>query len=75
MLPRAAVTLVAAARVMFLPELFTSPYVTPTVEPEPKRWCALAKLNDPAKMIMSIEDPVEYDLRGINQGQVNRAPG
>jgi RNA polymerase sigma-70 factor (ECF subfamily) len=40
MLPRAAVTLVAAARVTYRPELFPSPYVTPTVEPEPKRWCA-----------------------------------
>jgi type II secretory ATPase GspE/PulE/Tfp pilus assembly ATPase PilB-like protein len=35
----------------------------------------LTKLNDPAKMMMSIEDPVEYDLRGVNQGQVNRRAG
>src|SRR5438128_7918747 len=39
MLPRAAVTKVAAARVMYPAEPFHTRYVTPTVEPEPKRWC------------------------------------
>ena len=35
----------------------------------------LNKLNSPEKMIMTIEDPVEYDLTGINQGSVNRRAG
>jgi type II secretory ATPase GspE/PulE/Tfp pilus assembly ATPase PilB-like protein len=35
----------------------------------------LNKLNRREKMIMSIEDPVEYSMMGINQAQVNRRAG
>jgi general secretion pathway protein E len=31
---------------------------------------ALEKINDPGKKIITIEDPVEYQLRGVNQIQV-----
>ncbi len=31
----------------------------------------LDRINDPEKMIITVEDPVEYDLRGISQIQVN----
>jgi general secretion pathway protein E len=30
-------------------------------------YCALQKINDPAKKIITIEDPVEYQLNGVNQ--------
>src|SRR5437588_12814492 len=40
MLRRAAVTKVAAARVMYPAEPFHTRYVTPTVQPGPKRSCA-----------------------------------
>lgn len=33
-------------------------------------YAALEKINDPGKKIITIEDPVEYQLRGINQIQV-----
>jgi type IV pilus assembly protein PilB len=32
-------------------------------------YSALSRINDPAKNIMTVEDPVEYQLRGINQVQ------
>jgi type IV pilus assembly protein PilB len=32
-------------------------------------YCALHAINDPKKNIMTIEDPVEYQLKGINQVQ------
>lgn len=34
-------------------------------------YAALQKLNDPSRKIITIEDPVEYQLKGINQMQVN----
>jgi len=33
-------------------------------------YAALSKINDPAKKIITIEDPVEYQLTGVNQIQV-----
>lgn len=33
-------------------------------------YCALEKINSPEKKIITVEDPVEYQLRGINQIQV-----
>ncbi|HEX2386318.1 MAG TPA: GspE/PulE family protein, partial [Candidatus Binatia bacterium] len=30
-------------------------------------YCALQKINDPSKKIITIEDPVEYQLNGVNQ--------
>jgi general secretion pathway protein E len=30
-------------------------------------YCALQKINDPTKKIITIEDPVEYQLNGVNQ--------
>ena len=33
-------------------------------------YSALSRINDPAKNIMTAEDPVEYQLQGINQVQV-----
>jgi general secretion pathway protein E len=33
-------------------------------------YAALSKINDPAKKIITIEDPVEYQLAGVNQIQV-----
>ncbi|MGH6629814.1 MAG: GspE/PulE family protein, partial [Burkholderiales bacterium] len=30
-------------------------------------YCALQKINDPGKKIITIEDPVEYQLNGVNQ--------
>ncbi len=38
-------------------------------------YAALAKLYDPAKKIITIEDPVEYELAGINQIPVNPKRG
>jgi type IV pilus assembly protein PilB len=35
----------------------------------------LAERNDPAINISTVEDPIEYSLRGINQTQVNRDKG
>lgn len=34
-------------------------------------YAALQRLNDPSRKIITIEDPVEYQLKGINQMQVN----
>lgn len=34
-------------------------------------YSALARINDPNKNIMTVEDPVEFQLRGINQVQAN----
>ncbi|MGE5675440.1 MAG: GspE/PulE family protein [Mycobacterium leprae] len=36
---------------------------------------ALAELNDPSRHILTIEDPVEYNLPGVNQVQVNVKAG
>jgi len=38
-------------------------------------YCALEKINSPEKKIITVEDPVEYQLRGINQIQVKAAIG
>jgi general secretion pathway protein E len=38
-------------------------------------YCALEKINSPEKKIITVEDPVEYQLRGINQIQVKPAIG
>ncbi len=38
-------------------------------------YCALQKINSPGKKIITVEDPVEYQLRGINQIQVKPAIG
>lgn len=38
-------------------------------------YAALSKLNDPSKKIITIEDPVEYELSGINQIPVNPKRG
>jgi general secretion pathway protein E len=38
-------------------------------------YCALEKINSPDKKIITVEDPVEYQLRGINQIQVKPAIG
>ena len=35
----------------------------------------LAELNDPSRNIVTIEDPVEYMIRGVNQVQVNQKAG
>lgn len=34
-------------------------------------YAALQRLNDPSRKIITIEDPVEYQLKGVNQMQVN----
>lgn len=34
-------------------------------------YAALLKLNDPARKVFSVEDPVEYRINGVNQVQVN----
>ncbi len=34
-------------------------------------YCALAELNSPEKKLITVEDPVEYRLPGVNQVQVN----
>jgi len=36
-------------------------------------YCALEKINSPDKKIITIEDPVEYQLKGVNQIQVKPA--
>jgi len=36
-------------------------------------YCALEKINAPDKKIITVEDPVEYQLKGINQIQVKPA--
>ena len=38
-------------------------------------YCALEKINSPEKKIITVEDPVEYQLGGINQIQVKPAIG
>jgi len=38
-------------------------------------YAALSELVQEAKNIMTVEDPVEYHLQGVNQVQVNRAAG
>jgi type IV pilus assembly protein PilB len=38
-------------------------------------YASLNKINDPGKNITTIEDPVEYQLRGVNQTQVNMRAG
>jgi len=38
-------------------------------------YCALGKLNSPDKKIITVEDPVEYQLKGINQIQVKPSIG
>ena len=36
-------------------------------------YCALEKINSPDKKIITVEDPVEYQLKGVNQIQVKPA--
>jgi len=38
-------------------------------------YCILEKINSPEKKIITVEDPVEYQLRGINQIQVKPSIG
>ncbi len=38
-------------------------------------YCALSKINAPDKKIITVEDPVEYQLKGVNQIQVKPAIG
>ena len=38
-------------------------------------YCALEKINSPEKKIITVEDPVEYQLKGINQIQVKPSIG
>jgi general secretion pathway protein E len=38
-------------------------------------YCVLAKINAPDKKIITVEDPVEYQLKGINQIQVKPSIG
>jgi len=38
-------------------------------------YCALEKINSPDKKIVTVEDPVEYQLRGVNQIQVKPGIG
>jgi type II secretion system protein E len=38
-------------------------------------YAALSKINDVERKIVTIEDPVEYQLRGVNQIQVNSKSG
>src|SRR5204862_2435975 len=38
-------------------------------------YAALSKINDTERKIITIEDPVEYQLRGVNQIQVNSKSG
>jgi len=38
-------------------------------------YSVLNKINSPEKNIMTIEDPVEYQLTGLTQGQVNQRAG
>jgi len=34
-------------------------------------YAALQRLNDPSRKIITVEDPIEYQLKGVNQMQVN----
>ncbi|OGY47186.1 MAG: hypothetical protein A3J62_03155 [Candidatus Buchananbacteria bacterium RIFCSPHIGHO2_02_FULL_38_8] len=38
-------------------------------------YAVLNKLNDPGTKIITIEDPIEYKIEGINQSQVDRSKG
>lgn len=38
-------------------------------------YAVLAKLNNPRVNIMTLEDPVEYEISGVNQVQINPAAG
>jgi general secretion pathway protein E len=38
-------------------------------------YCVLGKINSPDKKIITVEDPVEYQLKGINQIQVKASIG
>jgi len=38
-------------------------------------YSALNTINDPDRKIITVEDPVEYELLGVNQVQVNRSVG
>src|SRR5438477_2015074 len=38
-------------------------------------YAALSKINDDTRKIITVEDPVEYQLRGVNQIQVNTKSG
>ena len=38
-------------------------------------YCALQKINSPEKKIITVEDPVEYQLKGVNQIQVKPSIG
>lgn len=38
-------------------------------------YSSLAEINDPRTNIFTVEDPIEYDLKGINQVQVNHDIG
>jgi general secretion pathway protein E len=38
-------------------------------------YCALEKINSPEKKIITVEDPVEYQLKGVNQIQVKPSIG
>jgi type II secretory ATPase GspE/PulE/Tfp pilus assembly ATPase PilB-like protein len=38
-------------------------------------YAALSQINDAERKIITIEDPVEYQLRGVNQSQVNTRSG
>jgi general secretion pathway protein E len=38
-------------------------------------YCALSKINSPDKKIITVEDPVEYQLQGVNQIQVKSSIG
>jgi general secretion pathway protein E len=38
-------------------------------------YCALGRINSPEKKIITVEDPVEYQLKGINQIQVKASIG
>ncbi len=38
-------------------------------------YCALQKINSPEKKIITVEDPVEYQLKGVNQIQVKASIG
>jgi general secretion pathway protein E len=38
-------------------------------------YCVLGKINSPEKKIITVEDPVEYQLKGINQIQVKPSIG
>jgi len=38
-------------------------------------YCALGRINSPEKKIITVEDPVEYQLKGINQIQVKPSIG